>query len=510
MTRRDAAFHDILLVAMTALAAGGLMIMNTGSLIDGDTAWHVAAGRWILDHATVPTFDPFSYTAHGRAWTTHEWLTEVVMYLAYRSSGWAGVMILYASLVAATFALLANYLRRWMTPVAALIPLFYCALGVQQSLLARPHVMGWVFLTFWVISLVRAVEDRRPPSLWLAGIMALWANMHASSVFGLLLVGPFALEGILNSEAGQRRSSIVRWSTFGLLCLGGAMLTPSGFQSILYPFQVAGMTSLKFISDWQPTRFGELTSFELVLMGGLFFCLFKPVQVPWIRLLVLLAMLHMALSQWRHQAIFAIVAPIILAAPVAYAYSGTVTPRFRLKGEITGHAREFMPVFAVILALFGSVIATALVAQKTRPDTYNAPLNAISAIPVSLRDKPVLNEYSFGGSLILAGIPVFIDGRNDMYGDAHTAEYVAIYEGDRARWLAAQRKWKIAWTILPPEKAITKVIDADPQWRRIYADNHAVIHVSRERTAGLDLTLSAHPAAVGQVHPVGQEQVRKP
>lgn len=510
MTKREATFHDIMLIAMAALAMGAVMVMNTGSLVDGDTAWHIAAGRWIVEHGYVPTTDPFSFTARGSAWTTHEWLAQVAMFLAYLGSGWAGVMILYAGCVAATFALLAAHLRRWMSPVAALVPLLYCAIGVQPSLLARPHVFGWVFLTLWVIALVRAVDDRRPPSFWLVPVMALWANTHASSIFGLLLIIPFAVEGVLRADGGLGRSALVGWSAFALLSIGAAVLTPSGVQGIAYPFQVAGMTSLRFINDWQPTAFGKLTTFELVLMSGLFFSLLKPVQVPWIRLIVLLGMLHMALSQWRHQAIFVIVAVIILAGPMAHAYSGTALPRFRLKEQVTSHGRELAPVFAVVAALFGGVVAIALVTQKTRQDTATTPSSAIAAIPAQLRDKPVLNEYSFGGSLILAGIPVFIDGRNDMYGDTHTEDYVAIFDGDRTRWNAAQKKWKIAWTILPPDGPITKILDSDPAWRRIYADKQAVIHVSRERTAGLDLRLGANPPAIGQVHPVGHDQVGHP
>ncbi len=511
MTKRDATAYDIMLITMAGLAAGSLMVMNTASLIDGDTAWHVAAGQWIIKHGRVPTTDPFSFTAHGRAWTTQEWLTEVAMYLAYRAAGWSGVMILYAGALAATFGLLAGYLRSWVTPPKALVLLMLCAVGIQQSLLARPHVFGWIFLTLWLINLMRAVDNRKSPPLWLALLMVVWANVHASSIFGLLLIGPFALEGVIRTKGGQRRSISLKWVAFIILCGAAAIMTPSGYQTILYPFQVAGMSSLKFINDWQPTKFGQITSFEIVLMSGLFFCLYKPVQVPWIRLIVLLGVLHMALSQWRHQAIFSIIATIILAAPMAKAYSGADQQRFKLKEQIASHAREFVPIFLVVFALFGGVIALALTMQKTRLNTFNTPLNAISAIPAALRSKPVFNEWSFGGSLILEGIPVYIDGRNDMYGDAHATNYVAIFGGDRARWEAAQKKWNIAWTILPPDGAITKIIDADPQWRRIYADDHAVIHVSRERTAGLDLTLSgAHPAAVGQVHPVGQEQVRKP
>ena len=44
--------------------------------IDGDTNWHVAAGRWILAHHLVPATDPFSFTFTGKPWVAHEWVRE--------------------------------------------------------------------------------------------------------------------------------------------------------------------------------------------------------------------------------------------------------------------------------------------------------------------------------------------------------------------------------------------------------------------------------------------------
>jgi hypothetical protein len=41
-------------------------------LLDGDTYWHIAAGRWILDKGAVPATDPFSHSMPGAAWTAHE------------------------------------------------------------------------------------------------------------------------------------------------------------------------------------------------------------------------------------------------------------------------------------------------------------------------------------------------------------------------------------------------------------------------------------------------------
>ena len=82
--------------------------------IDGDTNWHVAAGRWILEHGRVPGVDPFSYTYAGKPWVAHEWLSEVLMALAWLAAGWGGVVLLIGLAAGLAVALIAAELRLWL------------------------------------------------------------------------------------------------------------------------------------------------------------------------------------------------------------------------------------------------------------------------------------------------------------------------------------------------------------------------------------------------------------
>jgi hypothetical protein len=64
-----------------------------------------------------------------------------------------------------------------------------------------------------------------------------------------------------------------------------------------------------------------------------------------------------------------------------------------------------------------------------------------------------------------------------MYGDAFIFEHQAIVTGDLARFRAAEEKWRIGWTILAPGAPLAKRLDAMPGWKRLYADDWAVVHV---------------------------------
>ena len=93
---------------------------------------------------------------------------------------------------------------------------------------------------------------------------------------------------------------------------------------------------------------------------------------------------------------------------------------------------------------------------------------------------PVLNDYDFGGYLIFRGIPTFIDGRMWPFGIEFARRYsaaIALGAGDKLEQLADA--YKVTWTLLRTGSAPALHLDHSPGWRRIYADDVAVVHVRR-------------------------------
>jgi len=213
------------------------------------------------------------------------------------------------------------------------------------------------------------------------------------------------------------------------------------------------------------------------------------------RLLILLAALHITFEHARNQMVLVTLATILLAEPLGRAWAGDAErPRPALLPRLWADRRELAPLLTVGLLLFLGTATYRLITPFDRPDSYGVPITALRNLPPGLRDKPVFNEYSFGGLLAFQGIAPFIDGRSDMYGDAFTADYFKIAKGDAARWKAVEARWKFAWTILPPDTALVKILDREPGWRRAYADKWAVIHVS-DRAGGTGPTLPDKPAS---------------
>ena len=90
---------DLNLVVLFVFALVIPFALGTADRIfgDGDVSWHIAAGQWMISHGKVPFTDPFSFSAAGRPWIAHEWLSEVVMGAAYNLAGWGGIAALVSA-----------------------------------------------------------------------------------------------------------------------------------------------------------------------------------------------------------------------------------------------------------------------------------------------------------------------------------------------------------------------------------------------------------------------------
>ena len=95
----------------------GLFAMAARNVTDPDVWWHLKTGQFIAEHKAVPHTDPFSYTRAGEPWVAHEWLSELLLYQLHRTTGWSGLIALFAAIVSATFFLL--YLRCGPAPYVA-------------------------------------------------------------------------------------------------------------------------------------------------------------------------------------------------------------------------------------------------------------------------------------------------------------------------------------------------------------------------------------------------------
>jgi hypothetical protein len=439
-------------------------------LSDSDTYWQVAVGRWILDHHALPHVDIYSFTKAGEPWTSSSWLAQVLFAASYNLAGWTGPVVLAAGCIAATFALLVHILsRRIPATYAVAVAMVVLALSMGHFL-ARPHVVVLPIMLAWANGLLSASERGEAPSPWLLPLIAVWANLHGGFVFGLVLVGAFALDALWNADRAQRKSVVLRWAAFGIGALVACCATPYGWGSILAARKILDLGELlHLIYEWKPADFSKFGAFEMSILTLIAGALYGGVKLTPPRIALVLGLLHMALSHVRNVEIFALLLPIVVLAPVASQFA--LRPAWRAR---TGAP---MPVMAVILVLLGG--CTWLLAANTAfaPPENQSPAAAVDALKAQ-NARRVLNDLPFGGYLIWRQIPVFVDGRAELYGEAFDiAYYRAMQLKDVNQLLDILKKWDIDAVLLMPHTPAAGLFDHIGGWRRAYADETAVLHV---------------------------------
>jgi hypothetical protein len=158
------------------------------ALANNDLPMHLAIGDWILAHGSLPSHDPFSFTAGHPPWVPHEWLAEIAFAAVQRIGGVPGLV----ALGCATAALVGLFHRAAMAELGVdrtsqllwAIPMWLVA---GSRIMLRPHLLA-LGLPFAVwLCLLRARRDAR----WLAPIpplLVLWENWHGSFPMGFGIV----------------------------------------------------------------------------------------------------------------------------------------------------------------------------------------------------------------------------------------------------------------------------------------------------------------------------------
>ena len=461
-------------VGMAAIAGAIYAILGPHVLNDADSYWHVATGQRILTSLSVPISDPFSHTVLGKEWVLFEWLSQLLMAVGYGIGGWRAVGLLCTLSATLAIYLLARHLVRFVSDVSTLLICLLAVLTTFPHILARPHVFAWPIMIVWVATLIRAVDDREAPPLWLVPVAALWANLHGSFVLGLAVMGLLGLEALVNAWRSPARTQVARsWVVVGALAGLACLLTPQGTTTILHILSVQGQpVQMSSISEWQSPNFQHFQPLAIWMGAFLATALTLGLRVPPLRIVGVLALLLLALRHVRHVELVGLLAPLFLAPSLAATLrsrSAGFEPRLTLPAPVaTG-----LVTASLLFTMSGSLL------RDWRPSREISPVAALQAANAGGASGKILNDYDFGGFLISRGVPTFIDGRSDLFGDPFLSEYNKAVLKPRAsdEVSAFLRSHDVSWTMLRTSRPIVRFLDDMPGWRRIYGDDAVAVHV---------------------------------
>jgi hypothetical protein len=477
----------------TLAAALAILACCFVPVFNGDLWFHLAAGRWMLEHEAVPAADSWSFTAAGRPWHDHEWLAQLILEAWTEGFGLGSLVVWKCLLLLATFLLLLRLLRRLGgSSGASFLALLFALRMAMVFFEIRPHL--WSLLgTVLVLQLVLLREGPR----WLLPVVfALWANLHGGVVLGLLLLWTLLAVQAVTVPREDRWPPAVT----ALLCLGATLLNPYGIGALTYPLRLlsAHTASRELLTEWlspfdpRGPR-APLFSWGLVALVAAAVVLLRSLawrehrRETWSALAAAALTAAMAVTSRRFIPLFAI------AASLALAPAGAIWLRHMAGSRWLARVPRWLPragapaaaLLAGLLLLHPWRLPASPFLTTTRSDEL--PVEALDFATATDLHGRLFAFYPWGGYVdwrTAGRLQVFVDGRADtVFDDATVRAYgrvqhldpgwQQILDSSGARWLL--------WPLGAPDRgALVQQLIASDQWLRVHQDPVAVLLMRRE------------------------------
>ena len=346
ITRRQAA------IALSAVALAYAFLAGFHTIDETDTGWHMATGRYVLQHHVVPTTDVLSYTSPGMEWI-YPPFGGVLFYLIHGAAGYAGLTWFCAlALTGLVACLLRRPSRRESIPAAVLAIFAVPELALRMS--PRPDLFNYLFFAIFLVVLWRfhlANDiDKRPQStrlrLWLLPVLMLfWVNLHPGFIVGLGTVFAYLLAESIELVSPARRAATLprlsqAWPPLAATMVA-TLLNPFGYRIFKTSLEQAFLLPAN-----RPASGLLITEFDAVpwslpsLAGALDWR--NPDSSFW--WMVIVATAIVALALWRGQFSAALLTAVAL-------YEGM--QHIRYKG-----------LFVIAVVVIGATILTELFARR--------------------------------------------------------------------------------------------------------------------------------------------------
>ena len=466
------------------MIAGLLLVLAfltaRGRFNDPDMWWHLKLGQVIWTTHTIPTTDIFSFTTHQHTWIPHEWLSQVLIFLAYQWGGYSGLMLwlcLFATAIfIAGYALCTLYSgNAKVSFLGALVVFVFATVGLS----IRPQMIGYLLLIFELIW-IHLGRTRDARWFWcLPPLFALWINCHGSFFLGIILAGIFLFSsffdfrmGLVVSEAWHPRSRKIFIYAL-ILSVAALFLNPVGVRQVLLPvdFLLHQHVNLGNVQEWQPLQLNGQRGiiFLAVLACSFLLVVMRQSELHLDELLLLGAGIWLAGSHDRMLFVFGILAAPIFSRLLSTSWEGYDPKTDRIVPNAVMMALSLLVVFMA----FPSRANLAAQAEE------KSPAGAVNFIKTHHLSGPMLNDYTDGGYLIWAmpEHPVFIDGRAEVYEWAGVLQEFGAWATLQADPNTLLDKYGIQFCLLEANAPMTYVLPLMHNWKSVYSDSQSIIFV---------------------------------
>lgn len=476
-------------------------------LADADIGWHIRNGDHILTSHSVPQVDYFSYTMSGRPWYAWEWLYDVGIAGIHKLAGLNGVVLSSALIFALIFMLLFRLtLKSSGNLLVALALTLLAGMASSVHLLARPHLLTWLFTLVYFKQLYSYQSGERKRLLILPALMLMWVNLHGGFLAGIALIGLFLAANLWTqwtTSHGQLRAAAagrVRHLVMVLLLSAAAtMFTPYSYRLYGHLYHYLGNKFLmEHIAEFQSPDFHALPvkAFALLLIAAVAALAIQAKRATAVNVLLVIFSMWMGLYATRNIPLASILLALTLAPIIAASLrhaSNDLDLALWLRNSaarLEGFSRRMgamelrfnrhlLAAVAVMLVAVASV-AGAKSHNKDLAlhfDEKRVPVKAAEYMAANNIRTHFFASDSWSGYLIYRLYPnvqVMMDDRHDFYGEAYVRDYLKIANAGYG-WREALDRTGVRWVVISPDTPLASTLKLTADWKAVYDDGRAII-----------------------------------
>src|SRR5262245_19464918 len=345
---------ETFLVALMAMACLAGLVLSTPT--DPDLWGHVAFGRDIVREGAVPRVDTYSFTS-DRPWINHEWLSEVLMYLAYATAGGAGLMGLKVLVCLTAAILVVRQLIRY--PLTFEVRVLLCIVAVVGTKAQTGHVRPQLFCVFLFALLLTALSsaaggDVRALFL-IPAIFLFWANLHGGWIGGAGVLGIWTAIQVFDSRRSPsyRRNCVVAT----VAAAAATLANPYGIR--LWTFLLDSVRLDRAdITDWQPVTYSiDILLVWIFVAAACAVLLLRARKMPPLFVGSTLGLLAIgSFRVLRLESFFALGAALLLPSVLAPIYTPLTSTRSPEATVPRGASLAVIAVASLAMAAFGLLV----------------------------------------------------------------------------------------------------------------------------------------------------------
>ena len=464
-------------VYVSAPLATLLVLLDASTIAPNDVWWHLRAGDLLRATHHFPTTDSFSFTRHGAYWPNQAWVMQLQYSLSHGIGGDALMLFVNTLFIAAGYAFIFVPLIRRHGARAAAAAMFAGMMIAGENWAVRPQAFSF-FAFGALVSMIERHREGHARALYFSPLLFLvWANAHAGFAFGLLLLAIY----VVSKSIEAKRADVTGLAILGA-CLVVSIVTPLGPAGTIHYFSdfVGSHAPARLNAEYRPVSIGDPAGEALALWCTILLAawIYARPALPLDRNLTFAAFFCLEIwalrnAVWLGLAVMPIAAEIFDAAEKKRGL-----PRAEVDSPLDRGVALFFALAAIAtLPWFRASLPMPASRRDLRSTT--TPTAAMKFACENLpEDARVFQEDRFGVYEIWAcpRLPVFIDTRFELYPVSQIEDYLAVSDGspDTESILA---KYAVTDLFLSTETQAAAIARAraSPTWKRIYADNRAVI-----------------------------------